>query len=118
MNIKIFVSTKVAGTHYWPDAGKYSENHKYLANVHRHMFHIKVTKVVSHDNRDIEFLKLKDDLTKALQMSYIFDDYDNFNFLTCSCEQIATTLCTLLHAHSVEVSEDGENGAIVTPDWE
>lgn len=116
---KIFVTVQVPGLHFWPEGLKRSENHKYLFNAHRHIFHIKVTKIVFHNNRDIEYLELKDQLLSVLldEWPYITNTFIH-DFGNRSCEMLAERLLYRLNANEVEVSEDGENGSIITKELE
>jgi hypothetical protein len=101
----VWVKTRFTGFHRWKDA---PDDVAYLRDWHRHEFHVKVYMPVCHLNRDIEFhtLKLKVEglLTALHYMDKRFEE---------SCEQIAEHILEVLHAYSVEVSEDGENGAVV-----
>ena len=53
MSLQIFVTVKVPGIHYWPEASQQAHAHTYLENPHRHIFHIKVIKTVTEYNREI-----------------------------------------------------------------
>lgn len=106
MICKIFCSFRVAGFHHWPDA---PEPFSYLSSVHRHEFHFRVEKYVSHDNRDIEFIDLK---TRA--RIWVEDRMRSPDTLSWSCERWAFELLHEFCAARVEVSEDGENGASVS----
>lgn len=120
---KIFVTVQIPGIHYWPGGQERSKNHQYLQYPHRHIFHIRVTKTVTHDNRDIEFLDFKDKVVLTITQEWS-KDWDTIppgnktlcDFRNMSCEMIADRLLYIMNADEVEVSEDGENGAIVTKD--
>jgi len=115
MKQQIYVTVQAAGVHYWPTAGQDSKNHAYLGHLHRHIFTIKVVMSVTHNNRDIEFLDLKDKIYVALACYYPRNETKTeFDFGTESCEQIAIKLRNEFDADLVEVSEDGENGAIIS----
>jgi len=118
MLVKIFVTVKVPGLHFWPEANEKSLNHPYLRFPHRHMFHIKVMKIVQGLNRELEFFQLQEKLIEGLNSVYNggnpITKSDFYNFKNDSCEIIATRLLKLLGMDEVEVSEDGENGSIVT----
>lgn len=69
---------------------------------------------VTHDNRQIEFLELQEKIVTSLKALYTYHAMGQFfNFDDCSCEDIAKNLLSYMSAWEVEVSEDGENGAIV-----
>jgi len=91
--------------HNWPDA---PVEHAYLKTVHRHMFHVAAWKRVTHDNRDVEFIKLKRDMA-----SYCLATFGS-EATTLSCEMMAKELLEQFDLDSCEVSEDGENGGRVT----
>lgn len=102
--VSIFCRTQFEGFHYWPDA---PEEFSYLKSKHRHMFHVEVYKMVSHDNRDIEFIQLKREVR-----NYCLQMFGN-KPTTYSCEQMGLMIAEMFEATRVVVSEDGENGAIV-----
>lgn len=102
----IQVNLQVEGLHKWEDCNL--EDVIYLRNLHRHIFHIKVIKQVTHNNRDIEIILFKKGI-----ISYIKDKY-NGNFGNMSCEDIAENILVTFDCHVVEVLEDNENGAIVS----
>lgn len=114
MTTKIFVTVKVPGIHWWPEGN--TAVHNYLQYPHRHIFHIKVTLLVTHGNRQVEFFEYQDLLMAVLYKEW--GDYKegqaSINFGANSCEIIALRLLNLLNAEEVEVSEDGECGAIVS----
>jgi hypothetical protein len=95
------------GIHKYPDAPAGVE---FLRHAHRHMFHFCVTVDVFHNDRDIEFILFKREL-EALYSS------DTLQLDFKSCEMLAEDLINYISVKypgrviSVEVSEDGENGA-------
>lgn len=111
-NTRIWVTFQLPGIHRYPNA---PEEVAYLRNEHRHMFHFKVTLTVFHDDREIEFHMMK---------NWILGLYGE-QTLTLnhkSCEMMAAELLGKVVAKfghtyhrdvEVEVSEDGECGAIV-----
>lgn len=114
MQTKIFVRTQFEGFHSYINA---PEQVKYLRDLHRHIFHVEITMTVFHDDREIEFIMLKNDVNTYL------DVLKNTNH---SCEQYAELILNYIenmystkekHRYiSVSVSEDNENGAIVSND--
>lgn len=74
------------------------------------MFHIRCRKAVDHENRDIEIILLKREITAKLRKGY----GQPCNFGAMSCETIARILVVEYNLTTCEVLEDGENGAIVT----
>lgn len=107
---KIYVTFQRHGVHCYPTA---PEEVAYLRDPHRHLFKFKVTLEVSHNERDVEFHMMQNKLeamydTGVLQLS------------AKSCETLAEELLTTVialypdRAVEVEVSEDGECGAILS----
>lgn len=109
----IQVSTQKEFFHRYPGA---PDEVAFLRTLHRHMLHFKVSIEVFHNDRDLEFIMVKRRLENYLDV-----------YLTCteertSCEDVAIHLIKIMHewygvrSVTVEVMEDGENGAIVS--WE
>jgi hypothetical protein len=118
---KIFVQFQKEGIHCYPAAAtdpmlatgdQYDVS--FLATPHRHMFHCRVWIDVLHNDRDIEFIQFKRWLeglysgpSSILQLDYK------------SCEMIAEDLYLQITARYpnrevwIEISEDGENGALL-----
>lgn len=109
---KVFCTTTIDGTHNWPDC-PYDEV-DFLADPHRHMFHVRAVKEVHHDDRDIEFIMLKHKIEAALHDRYYNKRKRTHEFGYRSCEMLASELLGIFELCEVTVSEDGENGAIVT----
>lgn len=108
----ISVRFQVEGWHRWPDA---PPHRGYLAQSHRHMFHVEATLPVGHDDREVEF--------------HDFLDFCRIHFEggdrgAQSCEVMARDLLASICGHyarsaSVKVFEDGEVGATVSSlKWE
>jgi hypothetical protein len=109
---EVYCTVLLEGLHYWPDC--HINEVSYLKDPHRHVFHVKAFKKVSHDNRDVEFIVLKHEIE-----SYFYDKYFNstvrlFDFGPKSCEMLAKEIISKFDLSRCEVSEDGENGAIVS----
>lgn len=104
MNIQIVVRLTYEGVHRCPYK---FEGVEFLMYPHRHLFHITAIKNVTHADRDIEFILLKREILDYLETCYHGD------FGTMSCEMIALDLIKAFDLRSCEVSEDGENGALV-----
>ena len=105
---RIWVTFQKEGLHKWPDATQHP-GVEFLANEHRHMFHFRVDLEVWHDDREVEFILFKRELSGL---------YDNKTLESShkSCEMMADELAEYIKLHYpgrdlvVEVSEDGENG--------
>lgn len=84
----------------------------FLAHPHRHIFHFRVGIEVFHDDRDIEFIQFKRWLERLYSEGTL-----ELNFK--SCEMIADDLHAVISARypgrkmTIDVSEDGENGATI-----
>jgi hypothetical protein len=111
---RIFVEAKlsVPGYHCWPDA---PECVRFLQHPHRHMFVIRVVVPVTHTERDVEIIMLRQRIHRELAREYgeVSAWLGGFDFGCDSCESIASYLLRVLEASRVSVHEDDENGAIV-----
>tara|TARA_R110000803_G_scaffold207010_1_gene274649 strand:- start:329 stop:724 length:396 start_codon:yes stop_codon:yes gene_type:complete len=82
----------------------------FLGYPHRHIFHFRVEIEVFHDDRDIEFIQFKRWLESMYANGTLQLDYK-------SCEMISDDLYVPINDKypgrniTIEVSEDGENGA-------
>ena len=122
---KIWVTFRKEGIHCYPaaatdpmlnTAGEYDVS--FLANPHRHIFHFRVSIDVFHNDRDIEFIQFK----RWLENLYSSTNDSNGAVLELdwkSCEMIADDLYRQINLKypgrhvTVDVSEDGENGASI-----
>lgn len=108
---KIWVTFSKIGFHKYPLA---PDQVSYLKDRHRHKFNFKVTIDVHSDDREIEFHMF---LTKVESFFGSVIEVNNQ-----SCEMLAEALINQIalsydctnRVIEVEVSEDGECGAIVT----
>jgi hypothetical protein len=107
----IIVNLQVDGLHSWPDARRVFPEVGFLADVHRHMFHVQLKKRVTHDDRDVEFIMFKRDVLDYLHLKYFRDEYNCHFFGAMSCEMIAKELMEYFDCVYVSVYEDAENGA-------
>ena len=84
----------------------------FLAHPHRHIFHFRVSIDVWHNDRDIEFIQFKRWLENLYKEGTLRLDYK-------SCEMMSDDLYLQIAAKYpdraiwIEVSEDGENGALI-----
>jgi hypothetical protein len=109
---EVWVTLQVEGLHNWP--GCPFDEVSYLRDLHRHVFHIKAYKLVTHSDRDVEFIMLKHRITEFLRDRYYRAPWACHLFGAKSCEMIAEELIRYFDLTRCEVSEDNENGAIVT----
>jgi len=109
VNRNIFVQFTKEGIHRYPDAPAGVE---FLQHPHRHIFHFRVTVSVTHNDRDIEFILFKRELEGLYSGGTMEVDYKSCEML---CEELISYIADKYPNRmiSVEVSEDGENGAIL-----
>ena len=115
-NTTVWCRTQVVGFHKWEGALK---QYRYLANVHRHVFHIEVHILVVHDNRDTEFIHLGQLAKREFELCAPSRCFDEPDFGSQSCEMLAKRLGAAFiemgyKVKEVRVSEDNENGARIT----
>lgn len=106
VHLFVVVSFQFAGIHFWPDAPENAES--YLRHPHRHLFHVKAWKPVSHAEREVEIIALK----KEMQ-AYVDQRWGDGTPRVDSCETIAMHLLRRFGLERCQVLEDGENGALV-----
>ena len=111
MKTYVTASLQVEGLHRWE--GCDLKDVRFLRNVHRHIFYINCKKSVSHEDRDIEIILFKRELSDYLQTRYKKDG-NCCDFGSMSCEMIAKELLQEFNLDFCSVLEDGENGAEVT----
>lgn len=110
---RVIVTCRFEATHNWPEVINYSDLKEvsFLQFEHRHMFHIRAVKGVTHDDRDVEIIMLKRQI-----LDYLGETYFNNRLGSTSCEMLARELTECFDLYSCEVLEDGENGAIYVRD--
>jgi len=118
-NKMIWVTFRKEGIHCYPAAatdpalatGDYYDV-SFLGTPHRHIFHFRVWIGVEHSDRAIEFIQFKRWLENLYNQGTLQLDYK-------SCEMMAEDLYAQISAKYpgrevwIEVSEDGENGALI-----
>lgn len=107
MNVGIIIRFQIEGSHQWSDCDIKEVN--YLKNEHRHIFYVRVKKIVSHENRDIEIISFKRKITDEFAGRFV-------RFGEMSCEMIAQKILEAYNLDYVEVLEDNENGGFVWKD--
>ena len=116
---RIWVTFQKEGIHCYPAAAtdpalKTGDEYdvSFLGAPHRHIFHFRVWIDVVHNDRDIEFIQFKRWLENLYKEGTLRLDYR-------SCEMMADDLYQQIAARYpdravwIEVSEDGENGALI-----
>ena len=116
---EVYCTVQVEGTHNWPNCPITEVG--YLQHPHRHLFIIKAYVNVSHHDRDVEFIQLGHQIRSYLLKRYGTDmpQAGCYGEHVCifgarSCEMIGDELMEEFGLSKIEVSEDGENGAIIT----
>ena len=104
----IYVRNTFEAIHSWPDA---LPDVDFLKHDHRHIFFIKTTFNVDHNDRDKEFFIMQRRVKNFLISKYPIDQKEVLPRVQ-SCEQVAEDI--LMHFKdkgivSCEVSEDAEN---------
>ena len=116
---KIWVTFRKEGIHCYPAAATDPAlatgddmDVSFLGTPHRHIFHFRVWIDVIHNDRDIEFIQFKRWLEKLYVTGTLALDFK-------SCEMMSDDLYVQIaqkypdRAVWIEVSEDGENGALI-----
>jgi hypothetical protein len=109
--MRIVIKLQIEGVHSWSNCD--IDEVRFLKNLHRHIFHIRVEKEVTHDDRDIEIIQLKRDIEELICTEFWDEEFRCNNFFDMSCESIAKFLKNAFELNLVEVLEDNENGAII-----
>lgn len=108
--VSVFSALSIEGLHHWPGAGS-KASEPYLAKEHRHLFKIRLESPVRHTDRDVEFISFGRMVRRAMLRTF---GPEPCQFKTMSCEDIGLWIMDAFPQVSLaEVSEDGENGAIV-----
>lgn len=115
MKSKIVVRHSFVALHRYENA---PEDVKFLRDLHRHRFEVEVQISVYHEDRELEFILVKDKLGTILTDLMRFNNQIAENRM--SCEQMAEYIIGQLQAkygderfYQCSVFEDGENGAVV-----
>ena len=82
MKTSIIVKWDQEGSHNWPNAPPL---YTFLASPHHHIFHFEVHIPVGGENRELEFLDVRQQLVKLYSAGC-------YNFYNRSCEMIAREL--------------------------
>lgn len=109
---EVFCTLQIEGIHNWPNCP--FDEVAYLRDPHRHIFYIKAYAPVFHDDRDIEFIMMKHKIHNYIKSRYFNVELQCCKFGAMSCEMIAQELLYQFDLTRCEVSEDNENGAVVT----
>ena len=113
MKTNVIAKIEVDGLHNWPDAQSVVPEVGFLANMHRHKWHITAKKKVHHDDRDVEFIMFGRDIEQWLGNKYYNPVSRTHEFGAKSCEMLAKEIMEEFDCEYVSVFEDNENGAEV-----
>jgi hypothetical protein len=114
LKYSIYVTFRLEGFHRWPAAAETFPEVAFLTDRHRHVFHFKCYAHVSHTDRDEEFILLSRKIQKSLRDSFTKSTANVLEFGSMSCEDIGDWLLDQFpNLYKVDVSEDGENGAVI-----
>lgn len=117
MKTIVWVKTQLPIIHCWPNAPKIVE---FLKHPHRHLFHFKVGVFVVEDDREVEFLQFKAEVENCIFQCFLPQQGDRHCVVyNDSCEMMAKKVKSIIEIKGfkvafIEVSEDNENGAIIT----
>jgi len=117
----ISVQTQFVGLHNWSKCP--IEEVRFLQYPHRHIFYVTATLPVAHDDRQLEFFMVKEQLDEIIHAKFFMGNNGMYELGSKSCEMIADIIVDELHRLDpkllwirVTVSEDNENNAGVM--WE
>ena len=108
----VIVKLAVEGAHAFEKAKDLFPEVAFLSDRHRHIFNITAAKEVFHDDRDVEFIMFKRQITDYIDRQY-YKTSKMCEFGNMSCEMIAREILEKFDCVWVEVWEDNENGARV-----
>lgn len=109
----VMVKIVIEGMHNFPKAAELFPEVAFLADRHRHLFHFIASKKVNHDDRDVEFIIFKRNITRYLASKYWDVNTRVHEFGSQSCEMLAREILEEFECEWVECWEDMENGARV-----
>lgn len=112
LSTTIYVTTRFAAFHRWVDA---PPEVSFLREYHRHLFHVRLSLRVAHKNRELEFF-----MVQKVLVDFVREHFEG-EYFPHSCEDLAQFIANHISVRygqgvvaAVEVSEDGENGAVLT----
>jgi len=111
--MKKFINVKFAfiGNHKWSNA---PEEVIFLRDVHRHIFNIEIEFEVTHNDRELEFFIMQNEVAKAIENLYKKTEWIYMWYSVWSCEQVAEALLEYFSPeysiNKISINEDWENG--------
>lgn len=116
---RIIVKFEFKGLHCWPTIPA-EQSEQYLKNPHRHTFTVTMETPVTHDDRELEIIAVRDGLLAYVDSLYArLEGAGTYDLGSSSCEQIAEAIAAQVVSRYrrpwaiAEVLEDGECGARV-----
>lgn len=113
---EVYCKVNFEAIHNWPGVVNIPglEEVSYLQHPHRHIFVIRAYSLVTHSDRDVEFIWLQHQVEKFLKASFPAFNGAAADLGACSCEMIGELILNNFpQIYKVDVSEDDENGAIM-----
>ena len=111
MITNVIAKLEVEGMHNWPEAKTVFPEVAFLSDMHRHKWFITAKKVVTHSDRDVEFIMFKRDIIDYLRLNYYNETTRTHEFGRKSCEELCMEILTAFDCNYVSVMEDDENGS-------
>lgn len=112
MKSEVLTHNEVVGFHRWSNA---PDEVSFLRNTHRHIFVIRCSFGVTHQDRQIEIYMRERQIKKWLADTY----GEEMQLGEMSCEMLAQAIVNnFKDAVYVEVLEDGKGGAIVRSEYQ
>jgi hypothetical protein len=113
MKTNVIAKLELEGMHNWPEAQSIFPEVGFLSAMHRHKWFITAKKVVTHSDRDVEFIMFKRDILDYLRTKYYDEESRTHEFGRTSCEDLCHEIMQKFNCSYVCVMEDDENGAEV-----
>lgn len=111
----IVVTLQFEGIHCWPSCP--IDEVGFLRTPHRHVFHVRAKKEVTHNEREIEIIMFKRSILEFIRTDLYLKnskgELGKIDLGAMSCESMAETICNHFDCKSVQVLEDNENGTEV-----
>jgi hypothetical protein len=102
--LTVVVTFSFSGVHSWPGCPDGAV--QFLRHPHRHLFAVEGSKAVTHAEREVEIVGLRDAM-----LQHCLAHFSGPHHL--SCESMALALAEAFGLVRCRVLEDGENGAEV-----
>lgn len=113
MRTNVIAKCEIDGLHNWPEAEVVFPEVGFLSSMHRHKWFLTAKKLVTHSDRDVEFIMFKRDILDYLRNTYYSEESRTHEFGRKSCEELCLEIMKEFDCEYVCVMEDDENGAEV-----